>query len=83
MSCQQVPTAPAFNPYPRSVQVGEFEVAIGGGIWVAIGEQEVQLQPVDGKLEAAGNFKVASGTKAVVAVSKVGKAVASVRFTLK
>jgi hypothetical protein len=32
-----VPTAPAFNPYPRSVQVGEFEVAIGGGIWVAIG----------------------------------------------
>ena len=44
---------------------------------------EVQLQPVDGKLEAAGNFKVASGTKTVVAVSKVGKAVASVRFTLK
>lgn len=37
MSCQQVPTAPAFNPYPRSVQVGEFEVAISGGIWVAIG----------------------------------------------
>ncbi len=33
---QQVPTTPAFNPYPRSVQVGEFEVAIGGGIWVAI-----------------------------------------------
>ena len=46
-------------------------------------KQEVQLPPVDGKLEAAGNFKVASGTKAVVAVSKVGKAVASVRFTLK
>lgn len=46
-------------------------------------KQEVQLQPVDGKLEAAGNFKVASDTKAVVAVSKVGKAVASVRFTLK
>ena len=46
-------------------------------------KQEVQLQPVDGKLEAAGNFQVASGTKAVVAVSKVGKAVASVRFTLK
>ena len=40
MSCQQVPTAPAFNPYPRSVQVGEFEVAIGGGIWVAIGERK-------------------------------------------
>ena len=39
MSCQQVPTAPAFNPYPRSVQVGEFEVAIGGGIWVDIRAQ--------------------------------------------
>jgi hypothetical protein len=42
MSCQQVPTTPALNPYPRSVQVGEFEVAIAGGIWVAIrafGEQ--------------------------------------------
>ena len=43
MSCQQVPTAPAFNPYPRSVQVGEFEVAIGGGIWVAIGDLEQLL----------------------------------------
>ena len=46
-------------------------------------KQGVQLLPVDGTLEAGGNFKVASGTKAVVAVSKVGKAVASVRFTLK
>lgn len=46
MSCQQVPTAPAFNPYPRSVQVGEFEVAIGGGIWVAIGAQATTLQTV-------------------------------------
>jgi integrase len=36
MSCLQVPAAPAFNPYPRLVQVGEFEVATGGGIWVAI-----------------------------------------------
>ena len=43
MSCQQVPTAPAFNPYPRSVQVGEFEVAIGGGIWVAIGAQNTPM----------------------------------------
>ena len=41
MSCQQVPTTPAFNPYPRSVQVGEFEVAIGGGIWVAIRAETV------------------------------------------
>src|SRR5690606_4497389 len=38
MSCQQVPTAPALKPYPRSVQVGEFEVAISGGVWVAIRE---------------------------------------------
>lgn len=44
MSCQQVPTTPAFNPYPRSVQVGEFEVAIGGGIWVAIRETEVVIK---------------------------------------
>jgi len=36
MSCQQVPAAPALNPHPRSVQVREFEVATGGGIWVAI-----------------------------------------------
>ena len=43
MSCQQVPTAPAFNPYPRSVQVGEFEVAIGGGIWVAIRDNGAPL----------------------------------------
>jgi len=46
-------------------------------------KQEAQLQPVDGKLEAAGSFKVAAGTKAVVAVTKAGKAVASVRFVLK
>ncbi len=26
----------ALKPYPRSVQVGEFEVAISGGVWVAI-----------------------------------------------
>lgn len=43
MSCQQVPTTPAFNPYPRSVQVGEFEVAIGGGIWVAIRASPMDL----------------------------------------
>ena len=40
MSCQQVPTTPAFNLYPRSVQVGEFEVAIDGGIWVAIRDNQ-------------------------------------------
>ena len=34
-------------------------------------------------LEAAGSFKVGSGTKVVAAVSKAGKSVASVRYTLK
>ena len=46
-------------------------------------KQDVQLQAGDGKLEATGSFKVPAGTKAVVAVSKAGKSVASVRFTLK
>jgi hypothetical protein len=31
-----VPTVSALRPCPRSIQVGEFEVAISGGIWVAI-----------------------------------------------
>ena len=48
MSCQQVPTTPAFNPYPRSVQVGEFEVAIGGGIWVAIRAEYAIFQVIEG-----------------------------------
>ena len=52
MSCQQVPTAPAFNPYPRSVQVGEFEVAIGGGIWVAIGAPQPQSAERSGEYPA-------------------------------
>jgi hypothetical protein len=37
MSCQQGPTAPALTSCPRSTQVGEFEVAISGGVWVAAG----------------------------------------------
>ena len=28
----------ALNPCPRSIQVGEFEVAKGGGVWVAVRE---------------------------------------------
>jgi hypothetical protein len=32
-------TVPVLSISPRSIQVGEFEVAIGGGIWVAIREQ--------------------------------------------
>jgi putative transposase len=43
MSCQQVPATPVFNPYPRSVQVGEFAVATGEGIWVAIGDKIVAM----------------------------------------
>jgi hypothetical protein len=38
-SCPQVPTVSALRPCPRSIQVGEFEVAISGGVWVAIREQ--------------------------------------------
>jgi hypothetical protein len=30
------------NPCPRSIQVGDFEVAISGGIWVAIRGQSVR-----------------------------------------
>lgn len=46
-------------------------------------KQEVELVPVSGKLEASGSFKVSAGTKVVAAVSKAGKSVASIRFTLK
>ena len=42
MSSKQVPATPALNRYPRSVQVGEFEVATGGGIWVAIRDGKCQ-----------------------------------------
>ena len=40
-SCPQVPTVSALRPCPRSIQVGEFEVAISGGIWVAIREAQL------------------------------------------
>lgn len=46
-------------------------------------KREVDLKPVGGKLEAAGNFKVAPGTKALVVVKLAGKPVAPARFTLK
>ena len=46
-------------------------------------KQEVELKPSGAALEAAGSFKVGSGTKVVAAVSKAGKSVASVRYTLK
>ena len=41
-SCQQVPTVSALRTCPRSIQVGEFEVAISGGVWVAIRGQQRQ-----------------------------------------
>ena len=46
-------------------------------------KQDIQLQAGDGKLESSGSFKVPAGTKAVIAVSKAGNSVASVRFILK
>jgi len=46
-------------------------------------KQEVELKPSGAVLEAAGSFKVGAGTKVVAAVSKAGKSVASVRYTLK
>lgn len=46
-------------------------------------KQEVELKPAGAALEASGSFKVGAGTKVVAAVSKAGKAVASVRYTLK
>ena len=51
MSCQQVPAAPAFTPCPRSTQVGEFEVAISGGVWVAIGELRNPLASIHSQAE--------------------------------
>ena len=46
-------------------------------------KQEVELKPADGKLEAAGTFKVAAGTKAVAVVTNAGKTLGTARFALK
>lgn len=46
-------------------------------------KQEVELKPVGDKLEAAGTFKVAPGTKAVAVVTDGGKTLGTARFTLK
>ncbi len=46
-------------------------------------KQEVELKPVGDKLEAAGSFKVAAGTKAVVVVTQPGKPASTARFSLK
>lgn len=47
------------------------------------GSQEVPLQPMADRLEAAGSFQVAAGTKAVAVVALAGKSPVSVRFVLK
>ena len=46
-------------------------------------KQEIELKPVGDKLEAAGTFKVAPGTKALAVVTLAGKPQAPARFTLK
>ena len=46
-------------------------------------KQEAELKPAGDKLEAAGNFNVGAGTKAVVVVSDGGKTLGTARFTLK
>lgn len=46
-------------------------------------KQEIELKPAGATLEATGSFKVAAGTKVVASVSRTGKPVASVRYTLK
>ena len=74
MSCQQVPTTPAFNPYPRSVQVGEFEVAIDGGIWVAIRVMtSPQALPVQNMQELLAYAKANPG-RMTFAVGSIGSA---------
>ena len=46
-------------------------------------KQEAQLKPAGDRLEVTGSFAVAPGTKALVAVTGVGKSVATARFELK
>jgi hypothetical protein len=46
-------------------------------------KQEVELKPAGDKLEAAGAFKVAAGTKVVATVNIAGRAPVNVRFAVK
>lgn len=46
-------------------------------------KSEVALAPAGDKLEAKGNFKIASGTKAVAVVTVPGRPAATARFTVK
>ena len=51
----------ALNPCPRSIQVGEFEVAKGGGVWVAIRANLTHPLLQAARLEAqAGTIDVAA-----------------------
>lgn len=45
-------------------------------------KQEVVLKPAGDRLEAAGSFKVAAGTKVVATVTAPGKPAVNVRFVL-
>lgn len=46
-------------------------------------KQEIELKPVDDKLEAKGSYKLEKGTKAMAMVTLPGKPAATVRFVLK
>ena len=46
-------------------------------------KQQVELKPVGDRLEAAGSFKLAAGTKVVAVISGAGPAQSTARFTLK
>lgn len=46
-------------------------------------KQEIALEPVAGRLEARGSFKVGAGTKALAVVSIPGKPSTTARFALK
>lgn len=46
-------------------------------------KQDVELNPVGDKLQAAGSFKVGPGTKAVVVLLRAGKPASTARFALK
>jgi len=46
-------------------------------------KQDVELKPAGDRLEAAGSFKTAAGTKAVVVVRIDGKPASTARFTLR
>ena len=48
----------ALKPCPRSIQVGEFEVAISGGVWVAIRDQDLHRTVLSRMSERANAIEV-------------------------